>query len=204
MEVKEKVSDDTAKSDYVHEHIITLPLSQERQWTLRTKFNVGPKLRESGIANFQLALSDMDVNEDIRTSLEPSPYPPCGICFEAFRVTYSPISASQTAMTSSHLIFGLRLPCPEEHSYCQPCLAQYIRSKIAPDGDYSGIIDATVFPIKCPECPEDTWPEGISDDIAQRILNEKDMLLWVRATYPLLEKLSVSWIPSTPRNCWIQ
>lgn len=148
------------------------------------------------------SLSDMDVNEDIRTSFEPSPYPPCGICFEAFRVTYSPISASQTAMTSSHLIFGLRLPCPQEHSYCQPCLVQYIRSKIAPDGDYSGIIDVTVFPIKCPECPEDTWPEGISDDIAQRILNEKDMLLW--HSQKLLDSIERHYCPNVRCSALVQ
>lgn len=60
---------------------------------------------------------------------------------------------------------------------------QYIRSKIAPDGDHGGVIDATVFPIKCPECPDGMWPEGFSDDLAQRILGEKDMLLWVRANH---------------------
>ncbi|KAL4073615.1 hypothetical protein J3A83DRAFT_4357612 [Scleroderma citrinum] len=140
--------------------------------------------------------------KDIQNLPEPNPYPLCGICFDAFRVTYAPVTASQTAMSSSHLNFGLCLPCPGEHSYCQSCLVQYIQSKIAPDGDHSGILEAAVFPIQCPECPEDVWPDGIPDDVAQRILGEKDMVLWY--SQKLLDSIERHYCPNLRCSALVQ
>ncbi|KAG6861298.1 hypothetical protein C0995_001852 [Termitomyces sp. Mi166 len=113
----------------------------------------------------------VEENED---TLPPdnTPYPTCNICTEAFILTHSPINAALSANSSNRLPFGLRLPCPKEHPYCISCLTSYIQSKLDPDGLGVGKSSATVFPIRCPECPMIVWPEGIDDDVAQRVLGE--------------------------------
>ncbi|KAI0053773.1 hypothetical protein FA95DRAFT_1586011 [Auriscalpium vulgare] len=107
-----------------------------------------------------------------------SPYDSCGICLEPFQPTYSPRSASESANSSSRLPFGLKMPCPEDHSYCISCLSMYIQHKLDPNGYGSGNADVVVFPILCPECPVDSWPEGIQQETAERVLGEKGMRLW--------------------------
>lgn len=109
-----------------------------------------------------------------------SPYPVCGICLEPFQVTHSPIKAVLSANSSTRLPFGLRLPCPSEHAYCIACLSSYIQSKLDPEGDGGGSSGTAVFPIRCPECSPTEWIDGIPDNVADRILGEKGMVLWVR------------------------
>jgi hypothetical protein len=60
------------------------------------------------------------------------------------------------------------------------CLVHYIKSKLEPEED--GVVNtlAVVFPIRCPECPKSTWEQGIQDDIAARLLDEKTMVFWVQ------------------------
>src|ERR1700691_2595567 len=59
--------------------------------------------------------------------------PSCGICGDSFIETFSPLSASLSANSSTRLPFGLRLPCPNQHSYCVGCLSRYIICKLDPD-----------------------------------------------------------------------
>ncbi|KAG6812203.1 hypothetical protein H0H92_003939 [Tricholoma furcatifolium] len=119
----------------------------------------------------------MEEDEDM-LSFSHSPYPVCNICMEPFNVTHSPFTAALSANSSSKLPFGLRLPCPKEHAYCISCLTTYIQTKLDPDGRGVGKSSAPVFPIRCPECPLVAWPEGIDDDVAQRVLGERGMDEW--------------------------
>lgn len=111
--------------------------------------------------------------------VESNPDPTCGICFEPFRATYSPLLATLTATSSTKLPFGLHLSCPEKHSYCISCLTEYIKQKLDPTG--TGEIDTstTVFPIRCPECPITQWEAGIQDNIAEKVLDAESMNVWV-------------------------
>ncbi|KAH7882297.1 hypothetical protein F5I97DRAFT_1817067 [Phlebopus sp. FC_14] len=129
-------------------------------------------------------------------------YPNCGICFEAFQVTHSPVTASQTATSSNRLPFGLYLPCPNSHAYCQSCLAAYVQSKIDPVGGNGGSPEMVVFPIKCPECPADVWTEGIPDDVAERILSEKNMVIW--HSQKILESMEHHYCPNPRCSALVQ
>ncbi|KAI6158108.1 hypothetical protein BKA82DRAFT_996490 [Pisolithus tinctorius] len=146
--------------------------------------------------------SPSDNGHDNKTDSLLTPYPCCGICFEPFQATHSPMAASKTATSSSHLNYGFRLPCPEEHPYCQPCLAHYIMSKLAPEGNYNGVLETVVFPIKCPECHQGTWEEGISDEVAERILSEKDMVLW--HTQKLFDSMEKQYCPNSRCSALLQ
>ncbi|KAH7882296.1 hypothetical protein F5I97DRAFT_1817136 [Phlebopus sp. FC_14] len=140
-------------------------------------------------------------DEDVK----PGPfnsYPNCGICFEAFQVTHSPVTASQTATSSNRLPFGLYLPCPNSHAYCQSCLAAYVQSKIDPVGGNGGSPELVVFPIKCPECPADVWTEGIPDDVAERILSEKNMVIW--HSQKILESMEHHYCPNPRCSALVQ
>lgn len=108
-----------------------------------------------------------------------TPYTCCGICMEPFQPTYSPISATTTATSHDRVAFGLFLPCPGSHGYCISCLSTYITSKLDPDEDGGGRMDIVVFPLLCPECSSQQWPQGIEDGVAERVLGEKAMGLWV-------------------------
>ncbi|PCH44865.1 hypothetical protein WOLCODRAFT_78291 [Wolfiporia cocos MD-104 SS10] len=112
------------------------------------------------------------------SEVRASPYLTCGICMESFQATYSPLAASRSANSSLRLPYGMRLPCPGNHGYCLGCLSAYIRNKLDPDGDSTFNPDMVVFPVRCPECSVAEWPSGISDDVAERILEEKGMVLW--------------------------
>lgn len=120
------------------------------------------------------------------SDISNSPYKPtahiCGICFDPFTLVHSPNNAMdyRPSAASNTLPFGLALPCPGSHTYCHSCIGGHIHSKLDPDGDGTGNPNAVVFPIRCPECPESVWDEGISEDVAKRVLAEKGMLLWVR------------------------
>ena len=111
--------------------------------------------------------------------------PTCGICFEEFQLVHSPINASNIhkAASSTQLPFGISMPCPAAHTYCQACLGQYVKSKIDPSCDGTGSPDAIVFPLRCPECPIEIWEEGISESVAARVLSEEDMVTWVSISY---------------------
>ncbi len=115
----------------------------------------------------------------------PSLQPTCGICMEPFQATHSPVAAARSANSSSRLQFGTHLPCPSSHGYCISCLNGYINSKLDPDGTGIASQSTVVFPIRCPECPIAEWPEGISDALAERVLSEKGMTLWVSCESPL-------------------
>ena len=108
-----------------------------------------------------------------------SVYPACGICGDAFTDTHSPILSTISANSSTRLPFGLHLPCPNQHSYCIGCLSRYIICKLDPDMAGGAREELIVFPIRCPECPSDQWLHGIPDDIAERILTEDRVALWV-------------------------
>lgn len=109
----------------------------------------------------------------------PSPYPICDICFDPCLPTHSPLAACLSANSSDKLPFGLRVPCPEKHVYCISCLVAYLQSKLDPSGDGTGNREAAVFPIRCPGCPLNQWPEGIPDELAEKVLGDKGMVLWV-------------------------
>jgi len=106
----------------------------------------------------------------------------CGICFEPFQATHSPISAALTANSSAKLPFGLRLPCPGQHPYCISCLAEYIRGKLDPSGTGDMNTNTLVFPIRCPGCPITDWETGIQDDVAEKVLDGGSMFIWVHPT----------------------
>lgn len=108
-----------------------------------------------------------------------SPYPLCGICFEPFQLTHSPISASLAANSSAKLPFGLRLPCPGQHPYCISCLVEYIKGKLDPNGTGDMSTQILVFPILCPECPITHWEAGIQDEVAEKVLDRESMSVWV-------------------------
>lgn len=112
-------------------------------------------------------------------SYEPA-YPSCQICFEACLPTFSPLKASLSANSSNKIPFGLRMPCKGTHVYCVACFGAYIQSKLDPNGDGTGNRETVVFPIRCPGCPASEWPGGIPDELAERVLSEKSMVLWVR------------------------
>ena len=111
-----------------------------------------------------------------------NPYPMCDICFEPFQVTNSPISAALTANSSAKLQFGLRLPCPGQHPYCMPCLAEYIKGKLDPSGTGDMSTHTLVFPIRCPGCQITHWEIEIQDDVAEKVLDKETMSVWV---YPI-------------------
>ena len=111
-----------------------------------------------------------------------NPYPMCGICFEPFQVTHSPISAALSANSSAKLPFGLRLPCPEQHPYCISCLAEYIKGKLDPSGTGDMSTHTLVFPICCPGCPIPHWETGIQDEVAEKVLDGEYMSVWVCLT----------------------
>ncbi|KAI0766295.1 hypothetical protein BC629DRAFT_1596450 [Irpex lacteus] len=125
--------------------------------------------------------TESEISTDTATPQEFKPvYPMCGICLDEFQLVHSPLNATKLRPTASstELPFGMTLGCPSEHAYCQACLVQYIQTKIHPANDGSGSVDAVVFPIRCPECPIDVWEVGVTDDVAERVLSEKGMLLW--------------------------
>ena len=106
-------------------------------------------------------------------------YQICNICHEQFQDTHSPFSASLAANTSARFPFGLRLPCPEEHTYCISCLTEYIKGKLDPSGSEGANTYTTVFPIPCPDCPIIDWGSGIQDDVVERIFDTESMSVWV-------------------------
>ena len=127
----------------------------------------------------------------IKKEESPSPnlHPMCGICMEPFHATYSPVAAARSANSSDRLQFGTTLPCPQSHGYCISCLTGYINSKLDPDGTGTGNPNTVVFPIRCPECLVSAWPEGISDDVASRVLSQKALTLWVGSSNNFITQL---------------
>ncbi|KIY43295.1 hypothetical protein FISHEDRAFT_53809 [Fistulina hepatica ATCC 64428] len=144
------------------------------------------------------------VNEDMSDddSPEQNKEPQCGICLETLQITYSPVTAAQNATSSNRLPFGLRMPCPGGHTYCLGCITHYIRSKIDPQEEGIASIEKVVFPIRCPECPQELWPQGIQDDVAERILTEKGMLLW--HTQKLLDSIPRFYCPNPKCSALVQ
>ncbi|KAF7979604.1 hypothetical protein HWV62_26402 [Athelia sp. TMB] len=51
-------------------------------------------------------------------------------------------------------------------------------SKLDPDGQGHAKDTHVVFPIRCPECPADKWPQGIPDTVATKVLAKDVMELW--------------------------
>ncbi|KAI0945540.1 hypothetical protein AcW1_001738 [Taiwanofungus camphoratus] len=102
----------------------------------------------------------------------------CGICMEPFQIAQTNLAAPLSAKSSSRLPYGLHLPCPGSHAYCTACLAAYIRNKLDPEGNGGESIEMVVFPIRCPECPTNEWPDGIPDEVAERVLSASEIVLW--------------------------
>lgn len=138
------------------------------------------------LANVTRRLTDYYLAEIVDLEDFRALNPICGICFEEFQLVHSPINASNIhkAASSTQLPFGIGLPCPAAHQYCQACLVQYIKSKIDPSCDGTGSPDAIVFPLQCPGCPIEEWEEGIDAAVATRVLPEEDMVLWVGRQFP--------------------
>ncbi|KAG5654567.1 hypothetical protein H0H81_000092 [Sphagnurus paluster] len=152
------------------------PVSIKREEVAKTSASNGKgKGRQS---SSEQSNYDESSEEEEPPSLNSIPYPICGICMEPFLATHSPFAAVLSANSSSRLPFGLRLPCPQEHSYCISCMSSYIQNKLDPDGTGIGKTSAIVFPIRCPECLIDEWPRGIEDDVAQRVLGQDGMVQW--------------------------
>ncbi|KAI0694968.1 hypothetical protein BC835DRAFT_1406347 [Cytidiella melzeri] len=130
----------------------------------------------------RIAKSKIDFEDSLTNFLNPF-WPAsstCGICFDEFQVVHSPVNAAdaQNVGSSKKLPFGIEMPCPVSHEYCQGCLVQYIKGKVDPLNDGSGNPNTVVFPIRCPGCPITTEEDGIPDDVAERVLTKKDMLTW--------------------------
>lgn len=144
---------------------------------------VGAKLRERMNPPFQVDFFPFSLATFLTLpSLEYSisnPYPACQICFEPVQVTYSPVSAALAANSSGNLPFGLRLPCPGQHSYCTSCLVKYIKGKLNLSGTGDVNTHALVFPICCPGCPITQWETVIQDDVAEKVLDRETMSNWV-------------------------
>lgn len=121
---------------------------------------------------------------------------------EPFQLTNSPVAATTTATSHDRVAFGLFLPCPGSHGYCISCLSTYITSKLDPDEDGGGRMDIVVFPLLCPECSSQEWPQGIEDRVAERVLSEKAMELWVsHRTYAISLPYFSSSRSSTIESC---
>ncbi|KAI0371250.1 hypothetical protein BV20DRAFT_965420 [Pilatotrama ljubarskyi] len=132
----------------------------------------------------------------------PGLYPTCGICMEPFQATHSPVAAARSANSSARLQFGTYLPCPMSHAYCISCLNGYINSKLDPEGNGGPSQNAVVFPIRCPECPVTEWPEGIPDEVAERVMSEKGMVLWHHQK--LLDSLPRHYCPNPRCSALVQ
>lgn len=100
---------------------------------------------------------------------------------EAIQLVHSPVNAARhrQVSTSTTRPFGVAIPCPGDHQYCQECLVFYIKLKIDPNGDGRGNPNTIVFPIVCPGCSIADEGGGLTDEIASRILSEKDFQIWV-------------------------
>jgi hypothetical protein len=99
---------------------------------------------------------------------------------ETTQVFAHPLQAASNAGGSASVSAGVRLSCIGGHVYCLDCLTQYVLKVIDPDGDGSCQPERLIFPIKCPECPLEDCPDGITDDDAVRALSERPLELWVR------------------------
>ncbi|CAL1708948.1 unnamed protein product [Somion occarium] len=141
-------------------------------------------------------------DEDVKFDADSRPTPTCGICMETFKATHSPIAAAQSANSSSKLPFGLYLPCPKSHPYCAGCLQSYIMTKLDPEGDGSGNPSMVVFPLRCPECSLSEWADGIPDDVAARVLSEKNMTTWHHQK--LLDSLPRHYCPNPRCSALVQ
>jgi hypothetical protein len=129
-------------------------------------------------------------------------YLTCGICGDDFKCAHPPVSATPSA-DSFCLSDGLRLPCPNQHSYCFGCLSQYIKCKLDPDETGKASEEHIVFPLRCPECPLDQWAEGIQDDVAETTLSKDTIKLWVGNCAVIDQRVFGYIIRSTVKDIWI-
>ncbi|KAH8101927.1 hypothetical protein BXZ70DRAFT_932499 [Cristinia sonorae] len=151
--------------------------------------------RTKGILDAGKVKEEEDTKDNI-------PLPVCGICMDSFRATYSPVNAAKSANSSNRLPFGLHIPCSQSHPYCLDCLTRYIRTKLDPNGDGSGSTNAVVFPIPCPGCTVVEWSDGISDEVASRVLSEKEMTIWHHQR--LLDSLPKVFCPNPKCSALVQ
>ncbi|KAI0340375.1 hypothetical protein BDW22DRAFT_1486226 [Trametopsis cervina] len=128
----------------------------------------------------------LEVDDDFDAQVDSTQQKPsineCGICMEAIQLVHSPVNAARyrQVSTSTTRPFGVAIPCPGDHQYCQECLVFYIKLKIDPNGDGRGNPNTIVFPIVCPGCSIADEGGGLTDEIASRILSEKDFQIWRR------------------------
>ncbi|THH30196.1 hypothetical protein EUX98_g3975 [Antrodiella citrinella] len=142
--------------------------------------NKGRQLSFEEVQSGKRIKTETDIQVKQESGFADKQLPTCGICMETFHATYSPITATKSANSSSRLPFGIYLSCPQSHPYCLDCLTTYIKTKLDPNDDGSGNTNSVVFPIPCPECTLEQWEDGITDEIATRLLTEKVMTLWAQ------------------------
>ncbi|KAL4245496.1 hypothetical protein ABKN59_009402 [Abortiporus biennis] len=162
----------------------------------------GKAVQKSNSLNSKITIANKKDDILLSDKSSPTPYPICTICMDPFQLTFSPIAASKSANSSAKLPFGLSLPCPNSHSYCLDCISHYIKSKLDPEGDGTGNNNAVVFPIKCPECDLQQWGEGIGDDVAKRVLDEKEITLWYHQK--LLDSMPKFYCPNPRCSALVQ
>ncbi|CAL1708947.1 unnamed protein product [Somion occarium] len=69
-------------------------------------------------------------------------------------------------------------------------------------GDGSGNPSMVVFPLRCPECSLSEWADGIPDDVAARVLSEKNMTTWHHQK--LLDSLPRHYCPNPRCSALVQ
>ncbi|KAG8933606.1 hypothetical protein FRC02_011528 [Tulasnella sp. 418] len=99
----------------------------------------------------------------------------CGICMEPFHSVTQPVkrpsSKARYKTPKDQLLDGLVLPCPGSHEYCVICIARHVEEELGKGSEVK-----TVFPIRCPECPQGSW--SITNDIAEIILSSALLERW--------------------------
>ncbi|KAG8964417.1 hypothetical protein FRC03_001818 [Tulasnella sp. 419] len=109
----------------------------------------------------------------------------CGICFDSFTVLEKPashVTAHPRAANQTNRV-GMLLPCAGEHQYCMDCLSEYIKVTLK-----KGKKARSVFPIRCPECPIETWQ--MTEEVAEMFLSEELLDMWRRqARLELVEQV---------------
>jgi hypothetical protein len=121
----------------------------------------------------------------------------CKFCSAPFRRTFQPSQLPFLATLSyaTRLPAGVLLDCPRNHGYCNPCMNDYLRTKLK-EAEEGG--DVFLIAVRCPDCKFGSYQ--IPDAEAEKILSKDDMIRWVSlmvlSYVALLIKFIVSGISS--------